>query len=173
MRKCIVRPLLALLAAAALTVPAAAQNRSVPPRQRVQRNISALRLVRLTQALDLTEDQTAKVYPALNRIEKSKQEIQKDLSEDVLALRAMSQDPAAKDADLMAVLVRMRDNRARIMDLDKEADAFLAGILTVRQKALYEIFQIDFLRGLNETMNQARQRMGRPGMAPAAPPVKE
>lgn len=165
---------LALLAAVLVAAPAlsAAQNQPIPPRQRMQRNLSALRLVRLTQALDLNEDQTAKVFPALNRIEKAKQDIQKDLSENILALRAMCQESEAKDEDLEATLLRIRDDRRRIKDLDAEADAALEAVLTVRQKARYEIFQIDFLRGLSETMNQARQRMGRGPGVPAAPVKK-
>lgn len=163
--------ILALLAAVLVAAPVLlAQNQPVPPRQRMQRNLSALRLVRLTQALDLTEDQTAKVYPVLNRIEKAKQDIQKDLSENVLALRGMCQEPGAKDEDLEAALLRIRNARRRIKDLDAEADAALEAILTVRQRARYEIFQIDFLRGLGETMNQARQRMGR---GAAAAPIKK
>ncbi len=165
---------LALLAAVLVAAPAlsSAQNQPIPPRQRMQRNLSALRLVRLTQALDLNEDQTAKVFPALNRIEKAKQDIQKDLSENILALRAMCQESEAKDEDLEATLLRIRDDRRRIKDLDAEADAALEAVLTVRQKARYEIFQIDFLRGLSETMNQARQRMGRGPGVPAAPVKK-
>ncbi len=174
MKNRIVRPILAVLAAALLSLPAPAQNQPVPPRQRVQRNLSALRLVKLTQALDLTEDQTTKIYPALNRIEKAKQDIQKDLSENVLALRRMCQEPEAKDADLEAALLRIREDRGRIKELDAEADTALDEVLTVRQKARYEIFQIDFLRGLGETMNQARQRMGRgPGAAAPAAPIKK
>jgi Spy/CpxP family protein refolding chaperone len=165
---------LALLAAVLVAAPAlsSAQNQPIPPRQRMQRNLSALRLVRLTQALDLNEDQTAKVFPALNRIEKAKQDIQKDLSENILALRAMCQESEAKDEELEATLLRIRDDRRRIKDLDAEADAALEAVLTIRQKARYEIFQIDFLRGLSETMNQARQRMGRGPGVPTAPVKK-
>lgn len=171
MKNRLARSILTVFAAILVAVPVLAQNQPIPPRQRLQRNLSALRLVRLTQALDLTEDQTAKVYPALNRIEKAKQDIQKDLSENILALRSMCQDPEAKEGDLEAALLRIRGDRGRIKDLDAEADAALEAVLTVRQKARYEIFQIDFLRGLGETMNQARQRMGRgPG---AAAPIKK
>jgi Spy/CpxP family protein refolding chaperone len=167
-----IRPFLALLVAAALAMPLLAQNPGMPVRQRLQANLSALRLVRLTQALDLTEEQTVKVFPALNRIEKSKQDIQKDLSRDILQLRAFCQDPETRDAAFEEATARIREQRSRIKALDEEGDAALAAVLTPRQKARYEIFQIDFLRGLNETMNQARQRMGR-GQGAPQPPVKK
>lgn len=173
MKNVTMRSLLTLLVAAVLAGPLLAQYQPIPPRQRVQQNLSAFRLIRLTQFLDLTEEQTARVFPVLNRIEKSKQDIQKDLSRDVLQLRRMSQDPETPDAAFEDVLVRVRQQRVRIKALDEEGDAVLAAALTPRQKALYEIFQIDFLRGLTETMNQVRQRAGR-GLAGEPPaPVKK
>jgi Spy/CpxP family protein refolding chaperone len=175
MKNRMIRSVLIILAAAALVAPLPAQNQNQmnSPRQRVQANLAALRLVRLTQALDLTEDQTAKVFPALNRIEKSKQDMQINLSREVQALRRMSQDPETKDAAFEETIAEIKDLRARIKDLDNEGDAALAAVLTLRQKARYEIFQIDFLRGLNETMNQVRQRLGRNGGGAVAPPIKK
>ena len=173
MKKRPFRPVLTFLVAAAVAAPLLAQNQQAPLRMRVQENLSALRLVRLTQALDLTEEQTARIFPVLNRIEKTKQDIQRKLSQDIMQLRRMSQDPEAKDAAFEDVLVRVREQRVRIRALDEEGDAALAAVLNPRQKARYEIFQIDFLRGLNETMNQVRQRMGRgPAGAPQAPVKK-
>ncbi|GEM_PF-539870 len=171
MKKNIVKPFAAILAACLasllLAAPAMSQERPMPPRMRLQRNLSALRLVRLTQALDLSEGQTAKIFPVLNRIDKSRQAIQKELSEDILGLRRMCLQPEARDSDLEAALTRIRRARMQLKDLDAEEDAALEEVLTVRQKARYEIFQIDFLRGLGETLNTARTRMGRgQGFAP-------
>lgn len=173
MRNRIIRPFLALLAAAVLAMPLLAQNPGMPARQRLQANLSALRLVRLTQALDLTEEQTAKVFPVLNKIEKGKQDIQKSLSQDILQLRRLCLDPETKDVAFEDITARIKEQRARIRALDEEGDAVLTAVLDPRQRARYEIFQIDFLRGINETMNQARQRMGRGQMMTPQPPVKK
>jgi len=48
-----------------------------PDRQSVRQNLSTLRLLRLTEALELTEVQTAKIFPFLTRVEKDKLSIQK------------------------------------------------------------------------------------------------
>ncbi len=39
---------------------------------RVRENLATLRLIRMTQALDLTEEQTSRIYPFINKIEKGK-----------------------------------------------------------------------------------------------------
>ena len=42
--------------------------------RRIRDNIRTLLLLRMTQALDLTEEQTAKIFPKISRIEKEKKE---------------------------------------------------------------------------------------------------
>lgn len=157
------------LAVLAAGVPARAQVPAGGARQRVQENLSTLRLVRLTQALELTEDQTARVFPAFTKIEKERLEIQKAMSAGIQDLRRMLRDPQTKEADYEPVLNRLREGRGRISALEEETNIILEKHLTVVQKARYQIFQIEFYRGLGETLNQARQRLGRNGL----PPVKK
>jgi hypothetical protein len=150
-------------------IPARAQAPAGGARQRVQENLSILRLVRLTQALELTEDQTAKIFPPLTKIEKERLEIQKALSAGIQDLRRMLRDPQTKDADYEPALRQIREGRNRIAALEEETNIVLEKHLTVVQKARYQIFQIEFYRGLGETLNQARQRLGRNGL----PPIKK
>ena len=56
-------------------------------RTRLRENISDLYLLRLTRALDLTEEQTAKLYPFLTRVEKEKAELQRRMGPDLRDLR--------------------------------------------------------------------------------------
>ena len=57
-------------------------------RPRLRERISDLYLLRLTRALDLTEEQTAKLYPLLTRAEKEKAALQRKMSLDLRGLRA-------------------------------------------------------------------------------------
>jgi len=52
-------------------------------RQRLRENLATLRLLRLTKALDLSEEQAAKVFPAVNRLEREKMKIQRDMTADI------------------------------------------------------------------------------------------
>ena len=48
-------------------------------RRRTRENIRTLWLLRMTRVLELTEEQTAKVFPIVSRIEKEKSEIYKQI----------------------------------------------------------------------------------------------
>jgi Spy/CpxP family protein refolding chaperone len=163
---------LILLAAAVLAaaIPVLAQDApAAPARQTVRENLSTLRLLRMTEALDLTDVQTAKIYPFLTRVEKDKFKIQRAMSEDLKALRGLIRDPAAKEADVLALARSVLDARIKVRALDDEADQFLEKQLSAAQMGRYVIFQLDFYRGLENTFEQIRQRRGQMG----PPPIKK
>jgi len=141
---------------------ASAQENPTPGRQRVRENLVTLRLLRLTQALDLSEDQAAKVYPVINRIEKEKLDIQKQMSADIRNLRVMIKEDAPKDADIEARYQNIKAARLRIIEKDDEMDAFLEKNLTTIQKAKYLLFQIEFYRTLSEGMDRLRMMRNKP-----------
>ena len=130
-------------------------------RARLRENIDTLMLVRMTQALDLTEDQAAKLYPALTKIEKEKAALQVKLGADVRDLRVLLDRPGAKEADFVERVKRIKDTRLEIKKKDDDFDAILDAELTSLQKAKYVIFTVDFYRGLGEAINRAREMRGK------------
>jgi Spy/CpxP family protein refolding chaperone len=139
-----------------------------PNRQNVRENIITLKLLRLTQALDLSEEQTAKLFPLLNKVEKDKLKVQKSMSADLRALRQLVRDPAAKEDDISVLVKSILEARLRIKALDDEADELLDKNLNPTQRGKYLLFQVDFYQGLGDTLQQIRQmRRGQ------QPPVKK
>jgi Spy/CpxP family protein refolding chaperone len=130
-------------------------------RARARANISTLKLLRMTEVLELTEDQTAKLFPALTRIEKEKAELQRRMGTEILELRAALGKDQVRDTDVLARVKTIRDIRASIKQQDDEFDAVLDANLTPVQKGKYLIFLVDFARGLGEKLNQARQIRGK------------
>jgi hypothetical protein len=164
-----------VILAAVLVLGAAAfgQNRGQmgggQNRERVRDNLATLRLLRLTQALDLTEEQTAKIFPTINRIEKGKARIQKDLSAEIRNLRVLLQDPAAKDDKILPLLKSLKEGRQAVRALDGELEAFLEANLTTSQSAKYVLFNIEFMRNLTDAVNRAGTLRGNS----APPPIKK
>jgi Spy/CpxP family protein refolding chaperone len=142
-----------------LATQVGAAGRLIGPqnRERLRENLSTLRLLRMTQALDLTEDQTAKIYPAVNRIEKERLQMQKQMGDQIEELRAlMKQEPT--DQSLLAGKIKtIRDLRAGIKTKDEEIEEYLNANLTVLQKAKYVLFSIDFYRSLGEKIGRYRR----------------
>ncbi len=141
---------------------ASAQDDALQRRQKVRGDLVTLKLLRLTQALDLTEEQAAKIYPSINRIEKEKMDIQKRMSADIRDLRSMVNGPTPKESDIEIKYKNVRAAQQSIKDKDAELDEFLEKNLTSIQKAKYLLFQIEFFRVLNDSMDRVRMMRNKP-----------
>ncbi|MBP6059290.1 MAG: hypothetical protein KA522_00770, partial [Candidatus Saccharicenans sp.] len=130
-----------------------------PPRgnKKVRENMFVLRTLRMTQALDLTEAQTAVIFPELNRAEKEKAQLQADLAREIRELRQLINNKKVEDREYENRVAKIVDLKEKIRSRESEFEKFLFTQLTSAQKARYIIFNIDFNRGMMERMGRARQ----------------
>lgn len=134
----------------------AAQQGDPQARMRLRQNISDLYLLRMTRVLELTEEQTAKLYPLLTRVEKDKADLQRRMGQDLRELRAELAKSGPDDEKVLELAARIREDRRTIRQKDTEVEDALDGILTPVQKGRYVVFTVDFLRGLGENVERAR-----------------
>jgi Spy/CpxP family protein refolding chaperone len=127
-------------------------------RQKVRENLATLRLLRLTQALDLSEEQAAKFFPNVNRIEKDKMQIQRDMSADIQKLRRLVADPKPDEAEIGARIKSVKEAQRLVRQKDDDLEAYLESSLTTVQKAKYVLFQIEFYRTLEQFLERGRMR---------------
>ena len=145
------------------------RGNGIQNRQRVRENLATLRLLRLTQALDLTEEQAAKIFPTVNRIEKEKLNIQRDMSADLRDLRQLVQNEPLKEAEISAKTKSVNDGRRLMRQKEDELEEYLDRNLTTVQKARYILFQVEFYRIIEQNLD--RLRIMRTGPPPA--PIKK
>jgi len=127
-------------------------------RQRgVRANINMLRLARMVQALDLTEDQVAVIMPAMNKNEEEKQELQRDLQLQMSDLRLVLRRDKPDEEKMIAYLNTIKTLQRTLQEKEIELDQFLAENLSLIQQANYIIFSQEFYRGLQEQLNNARR----------------
>ncbi len=126
------------------------------PMRRVRENINRLRLLRMTEALELTEDQTAKIYPFSTRIENKKMDIIRDLNGKMGELRALLKEEKPNEVDLTAAVKTIKELRSALQAQDREFEDFLDTQLTEVQKAKYLLFAAEFYRNLGEQLGRAR-----------------
>src|SRR4030042_3875701 len=129
-------------------------------RMRIRENISNLYLLRLTRALDLTEEQTAKLYPLLTRGEKEKAGIQRRMGLDLQDLRAELAKARAGEQRILELVARIMEARSAIRQKDDEVEGVLDGALTPVPGARYLVFTVDFLRNIGENLERARGLKG-------------
>jgi len=158
---CLPAALLVLLAAAA---PARAQDSEPAGRRapRLQENIITFKLMRMTQVLELTGEQTAKIFPVLTRLEREKFEISNRLNEKMRELRTLLRAEAPEESKMTAAIQDISSFRLEIRGKDEEVEEFLRGELSIRQYARYTLFLVDFHRGLEEKLHRARMMRASP-----------
>lgn len=126
-------------------------------RKRIRENIRTLRLLRMTQALDLTEEQTAKIFPALNRTEKEKRGINLQIGQKIKELRSILAKEKPEEQEIENLIGDLKKLRNALKIKDEELEKIIEENLTLVQKAKYLVFSVDFYRGLREKMDRARR----------------
>jgi Spy/CpxP family protein refolding chaperone len=149
---------LALAAGTAPAVLGAPQETALRPRLR--ESLSDLYLVRLTRALELTEDQAARLYPVLTRAEKDKAALQGRMGNDLRDLREELAGPAVREGRVAELVDRVREARRAIRQKEDEVEAVLEAHLTPVQRARYVIFTVDFMRSVGENLQRVRGQRG-------------
>lgn len=126
-------------------------------RARLRENINTLYLVRLTQVLELTQEQASIIYPAITRLGKEKEALHSNLSQHIHALRKVLGGGQIKEQDVLSLVTEANRLRKEIRQKDDEIEAVLDKNLNSIQKARYLLFSVDFYQRVNEAMNRARQ----------------
>lgn len=151
--------MLSLVAAVSSAAPGP-QTGDPQSRARLRERISDLYLLRLTGALELTEEQTAKLYPVLTRTEKEKAALQRDMGLELRNLRAELAKTPPGEKEVLGLVDRIRQARRAIRERDEQVEATLDRVLTPVQKGRYILFTVDFLRNVGENLGRVRRGPG-------------
>ncbi len=81
----------------------------------------------MTEALELTEEQTAKIYPFAARVEREKAEILRGLGAEMMDLRRVIGESGPKDEDLAARVEAIRKLRLSLQEKDLEFETVPPG----------------------------------------------
>jgi Spy/CpxP family protein refolding chaperone len=147
-----------------LLLSAPAQDQRPRSRERIRENIHRLRLLRMTEALGLTEEQTAKIYPFATRKEKEKRVLLGEINDEMQHLRELLAEAVLDEGALLNSVEKIREMRQKFQDKDREFEAFLEENLSPLQMAKYLLFEADFYRGVTEVLRR-QGRQGRAGPA--------
>jgi type I restriction-modification system DNA methylase subunit len=125
--------------------------------QRSRDNVRTLYLLRMNQVLDFTEEQAARIFPRVTRVEKEKHELNKKLTRLLRELRLRLRDESAGEEELARRVQEIKDIDSQLEEIDKDLEMFLEENLTVVQQAKYIIFHSDFMRTLRVQLEKARK----------------
>ncbi len=135
---------------------AAVQDDQPQNRRRARENMRTLWLLRMTRVLELTEEQTAKVFPIVSRIEKEKSEIYQQIGKQVRELRLILREEKPDQNDLKNKINKIKELRNLIKEKDEELETRMEENLTLIQRAKYLMFAANFYRDLRDNLDRAR-----------------
>lgn len=127
------------------------------PREQLAKRIKQLQMWKLTERLNLSDEQAAKFFPRYNRYQDELGEAMQNLQNRIERLRDLRRSDA-KEAELdreIEAVVKERRNVGEV--LPKYLKEFRE-TLTAQQMADLIIFERDFLRDLTEAIERARER---------------
>jgi hypothetical protein len=122
----------------------------------IRENIILFRMLRMTQDLDLTETQAAKIFPKMNKIEREKFDLQAKIGEQLRGLRLALKDESPDQKKIGDRVNAILELRHKAESKDKELETFLLENLTLVQRGKYLIFTADFYREIREKLDRAR-----------------
>jgi len=132
------------------------------PRPSTSRKLEALRIWRLTQELDLNEDQAALFFPkirAMRELRRQHRLVRRALLDDL-------EERLAADPVDPALLTPILDSLATIEDNLREAELGLRreinAILSIEQQARLYVFEAGFDRQARHVINQIREDRDKP-----------
>ena len=130
-------------------------------RSRARENIIDLRLLRMTRVLELTEEQTAKIFPIVTRVEREKMAISRQIGKEMRELRLALRSESPDEKMISSKVKAVKELRDRLLRMGRELEASLEKNMTLIQRAKYLIFSADFNRDLRDQLGRARTQIER------------
>jgi len=133
------------------------RDQDIAARERIRENLNRLRLLRMTEELELRHDQTAVIFPAAARLEKEKAEISRKIGQEIRELRTLLRSESPDSQELGRKIDTIKKLRRSLQEKDLEFEKVLEENLDEVQKAKYLLFTLDFYRMLGEKLDRARK----------------
>ena len=142
-------------------------------RAEIRKKIEAIRIWRLTEALNLDAATSARIASLLSSMDQQRMEIARGQMTTMNELRRLLKSPKPDDASLKAALDKLEKDHHAVQLLREKELSGLKEILTTEQQARYLLFQQEFQREMRGMIAGARGRSGpdggRLGSAPPGP----
>lgn len=127
------------------------------PREQLAKRIKQLQMWKLTERLNLTEEQSMKFFPRYNRYQDDLTDAVQNLQQRLARLQELNQSNA-KESDLDNEIKAVISERKQVSDVLPKYLGEFREVLTAKQTADLILFERDFLRDITEALERARER---------------
>jgi Spy/CpxP family protein refolding chaperone len=133
-------------------------------REEVRKKIEAVRIWRLTEALKLDANTSAKLASLLSSVDHRRREILREQTQTISILRFAVRSPKPDEPKIKASLEKLEKNHLAMQELTNSEMSGLKNILTIQQQAQYVVFQHEFMREMRGMIGGAHGNPGKGGM---------
>ena len=127
-------------------------------REKIRKRIELIRMWKLTEELDLTEETGTKLFPILHKYDEKRIGLQKERQNIMNQLRKSLEDEATSDEEIEAAMDNLEKKALAQSDLIRQQREELKGVLSPRQQAKFILFQREFHREIRKIITEARER---------------
>ena len=128
-------------------------------RKEVKQLVDNMYIWKLTEALDLSEEQATKIFPRLNKARKEKRELAKEADELMRKLKDVLKEETAEEAEtiLKETVAELKELRRAVKEKEEEEIKILEENLSVEQQAKLILFQRTFRKKIGHMVERARE----------------
>ena len=151
-----------VLAQSATPPPQGEERRMTPERrEELKKKVELIWQQKLTERLNLTEEEKAKVFPLLQQYHEQQRALRQENRQLVRELEGKIKANAS-GKELKRTIRDLEENEHKLQEMKEEGFHELAKILPIEKQARYIIFQAEFRREMHRLMQKARHREGGP-----------
>jgi hypothetical protein len=143
--------------------PGRSGSMSAIKREEVRKKIAAVKIWRLTEALKLDANTSAKLSSLLSAIARQRRDIHREKTGAISFLRFTVRSPKPDSAKLKTYLDKLEKYHRAMHALTNREMRGLKNILTIEQQARYVVFQHEFTREMRGMIGGAHGNYGKSG----------
>lgn len=125
-------------------------------REAVRKKIEVVRIWRLTDALRLDTNTSAKLSSLLSSFDQQRRSVQRQQMMTMRTLRLAIQSPKPDESSIRTALEALEKNHLAMQELRNNEMSGLKNILTFEQQARYVVFQQEFMSEMRGMIHGAR-----------------
>lgn len=128
---------------------------SCKERAAVMKRVNTIKMWKLTEELDLSEEKADKLFPLIHCLDKEKLKLEKEQDELMKKLRKNLQEGKLTDAELEDIIKKLGDNQSAGQKLKREKFKEIKGILTLEEQARLILFMESFPKEIRRLIREA------------------
>jgi len=134
-----------------------------PTSERALEMIRTMRIMRMREGLNLSDEQVAALLPKLSQRDSLMLSYRKAQAEDFRLLKEELERRNPSESKLSQIMDRLKKREAEHHKQMRELRDEMLSVLSVEQQARFVIFEVEFERGIRRFIDEIRERHGRGG----------